>query len=231
MVALSGCGSAAPAALPAATGPPASPPLTTAPAGEVSDGRQVGKDTVVDGGRTYSIDRDGNRLELAAGAMTKTQRTCHDPVALAMVDHGAGVAVLCGRGRALELFDASTLERLGRSGAGLGPTDLATNGSHVLYVTDAVGDALLVFRLKPLRLVRRVHVAGGPYAIAYDREGAGLWIALAGANQLVNYAAGLRPVMRQTLPSIRDARAVSVDAGVVTVFGQDQRQVVHVRAK
>jgi hypothetical protein len=215
--------------MPQPAGAPASPPLKTAPAGEVTDGRQVVKDTVVDGGRTYSIDHDGSRLDLAAGALTKSQRTCREPVALAMVDRGDQVAVLCGRERTLDLYDASTLRRLGRVAAGLGPTDLTTNGGHVLYVTDAVGDALLVFR--SLRLVRRLHVPGGPYAIAYDREGHGLWIALAGANQVVNYSGGLRPAIRQTLPSIRNARAVSVESGVVTVFGQDQRQVLHVRAK
>ena len=229
-VALSGCGSAAPAQLPASAGPPPSPPLKTAPAGEVADGRQVIEDTVVDGARTYSVDRDADRLDLAAGATTKSQRTCREPVALAMVDHSAQVAVVCDRERALDLYDASTLQRLGRAGAGIGPTDVATDDGHLLYVTDAPGDALLVYRLKPLQLIRRVHVAGGPYAIAYDRERDGLWIALAGANELVEYAAGSRPVLRQTLPSIRNARAVSVDANEVTVFGQDQRQVLRLHA-
>ena len=231
MAALTGCGSTAPARLPAPARAPTSPPLTTAPAGDVEDGQQVVEDTLVDSGRTYTIDRESDRLELAAGALTQTARTCREPVALAMADRGARIAVLCGRERVLDVYDAATLKRLGRTGAGIGPTDLATDGSRLLYVTDALGESLLVYRLRPFQLVRRVHLGGGPYAIAYDRQGGGLWIALAATNQLVNYAAGSRPVIRQTLPSIQNARAVSVDAGVVTVFGSDQRQVLHVRAK
>jgi hypothetical protein len=230
-MALGGCGSVVPARAPAPSSPPSSPPLKTAPAGEIGEGRQVVRDTVIDGGRTYSIDRDNDRLELAAGAMTASQRTCREPVALAMADRGTRVAVLCGRARVLDLYDASTLRRLGRAAAGIGATDLATDGARALYVTDAAGNALLVFRLHPFALIRRVPVAGGPYAIAFDREGWGLWIALAGTNQLVNYTAGLRPVLRKTVPSIRDARAVSVESGVVTVFSQDQRQTLRVRAK
>ncbi len=231
VAALTGCGSVAPSKLPAPASAPTSPPLRAAPAGSVESGQQVQENTLIDQGRTYSIDPDTDHLELAAGAMTQSVKTCREPVALAMADRGARVAVLCGRERVLDVYDASTLQRVGRTGAGIGPTDLATDGSQLLYVTDALGEALLIYQLRPFQLVRRLHVAGGPYAIAYDRAGGGLWVALAGTNQLVNYAAGARPVVRETLPSIQNARAVSVDADVVTVFGQDQTQVLHVRRK
>ena len=148
-----------------------------------------------------------------------------------MLDRGKRVAVLCGRERVLDIYSASTLERLGRAGAGIGPTELTTDGVELLYVTDSLGDALLVYHLRPFELIRRVHLGGGPYAIAYDRERRGLWVALAGANRLVNYSAGNRPVIRETLPSIRDARAVSVDGDVVTVVGQGERQVLRLRKK
>ena len=78
--------------------------------------------------------------------------------------------------------------------------------------------------------VRRVSVRGGPYAIAYDHDRRGLWIALTGANELVYYAAGSRPVIRQTVPSIRNARAVMVDAQSVTVIGQNQQQTLSLPA-
>ena len=97
-----------------------------------------------------------------------------------MLDRGKRIAVLCGRERVLDIYDAKTLKRLGRAGAGIGPTGLATNGVELLYVMDALGKALLVYHLRPFELIRRVHLGGGPYAIAYDRERWGLWIALAG---------------------------------------------------
>ena len=95
-----------------------------------------------------------------------------------MLDRGKQIAVLCGRERVLEIYDTETLKRLGRVGAGIGPTGLATDGVELLYVTDALGEALLVFHLRPFELIRRVHLGGAPYAIAYDRERWGLWIAL-----------------------------------------------------
>ena len=149
-----------------------------------------------------------------------------------MLDRGKKIAVLTGRERTLEIYDAKTLERVGKTGAGIGPTGLATDGVEILYVTDVEGDALLVFHLRPrFELIRRVHQIGGPYAIAFDRERWGLWMTLARTNQLVNYAAGSRPVWRETFPSIRDAREVSVVDDVVIVSSERENQVLRVRSR
>ena len=91
---------------------------------------------------------------------------------------------------------------------------------------DSLGESLLVYHQKPFEPLRRVHLGGGPYAIAFDRGRWGLWITLNANNQLVNYAAGIRPVIRDTLPSIRDARSVLVDGDHVTVSSQDERQIL-----
>ena len=94
--------------------------------------------------------------------------------------------MLCGRERVLDVYDARTLKRLGRTGAGIGPVGLATDGVHLLYVTDVEGDALLVFHLRPrFELIRRVHVIGGPYAIAFDQDRWELTIRLSKAGQTV----------------------------------------------
>ena len=95
-----------------------------------------------------------------------------------------------------------------------------------------LGEALLVYHLRPFELIRRVHLGGGPYAIAYDRERWGLWIALAGANRLVNYAAGTRPVIRETLPSIRDARDDHPSPATPSRCVSDsERQVLRLRSR
>jgi hypothetical protein len=169
-----GCGS-----LPAAELP--------APAGAVGGAQQAG---------AFSVDRARDRLSGPSGST----RTCREPTAVATLDRGARVAVLCGRERVLDVHDARTLRRLGRTGAGIGPVGLATDGAQLLYVTDTEGDALLVFHLRPrFQLIRRVHVIGGPYAIAYDRARWELTIGLR-AGGSVQYAAGNRPVWRRTLP-------------------------------
>jgi hypothetical protein len=229
--ALAGCGSLAAAELPPPAGPPVSPPLSERPAGRVEPASGVPRDVVEDRGREFSLDRPRSRLRVVENGRTREAPTGREPVALALLDRGQRVAVLSGRERMLEIYDADTLERLGRTGAGIGPTDVASDGVELLYVTDVRGDALLVYHLRPFELIRRVHVGGGPYAIAYDRERWGTWIARAGANRLDNYAAGTRPVIRDSLPSIRDARAVRVNGDVVSVHSPSERQVLRARSR
>ncbi|HEY6889383.1 MAG TPA: hypothetical protein VI300_16425, partial [Solirubrobacter sp.] len=171
-VALAGCGSEAAAQLPA-------------PAGAVEGAQTAGQ---------FSVDPAHDRLVRADG---KTAGTGREPTAVALLDGGARVAVLCGRQRVLEVYDARTLKRLGRTGAGIGPVDLATDGAQLAYVTDVKGDALLVFHLRPrFELIRRVHVIGGPYAIRFKQ--ARLSITLAKTGRTVEYVAGSRPVLRAT---------------------------------
>jgi hypothetical protein len=170
---IAGCGSLAAAELPA-------------PAGVVAGAQRAG---------AFAVDPARDRLTGPSGAAT----TCREPTAVALLERGAKVAVLCGRERVLDVYDARTLKRLGRTGAGIGPVGLATDGVHLLYVTDVEGDALLVFHLRPrFELIRRVHVIGGPYDIAYDADRWELTIGLKRTGSVVRYAAGNRPVLRGT---------------------------------
>jgi hypothetical protein len=224
---LAGCGSAPAAELPAPAGAPVSPALAERPAGVVEP--QPGEFGVSEAEivTETSLDRAGDRL-LVNGRST---RTCREPIASAMVERGKQIAVLCGRERVLDLYDTTTLERLGRIGAGIGPTALATNGVELLYVTDVLGNALLVYHTRPFEFIRRVHLGGGPYAIAYDRGHWGLWIALVGSNRLVNYAAGARPVPREEFPSIRNAREIIPTGDTITVRSETETQVVRRRSR
>jgi hypothetical protein len=172
VVGLAGCGSEAAAGLPA-------------PAGAVEGAQEAGQ---------FSVDPAHDKLLRADG---KSARTGSEPTAVALLDGGERVAVLCGRERVLEIYDARTLKRLGRTGAGIGPVDLTTDGAQLAYVTDVKGDALLVFHLRPrFELIRRVHVIGGPYAIRYDKPHWQLSITLSKTGRTVHYAAGNRPVLR-----------------------------------
>jgi hypothetical protein len=167
---LAGCGSEAAAGLPA-------------PAGAVEGAQEAGQ---------FSVDPAHDRLLRADG---KSARTGSEPTAVALLDGGNRVAVLCGRERVLEIYDARTLKRLGRTGAGIGPVDVTTDGAQLAYVTDVKGDALLVFHLRPrFQLIRRVHVIGGPYAIRFDK--ARLSITLSKTGRTVEYVASSRPVLQ-----------------------------------
>jgi hypothetical protein len=224
VLAVAGCGSMSAAELPAPAARPASPPLTEPPAGTVSTHLLS-----TFGGDEVQLDRVRDRLIAGDGRSVRTGR---EPIASAYVDRGKKIAVLTGRERTLEIYDTNTLERLGKTGAGIGPTGLATDGVELLWVTDVKGDALLVFHLRPrFELIRRVHQIGGPYAIAFDRERRGLWMTLARTNQLVHYAAGSRPVLRETFPSIRDATDVVVIEDTVMVLSEDESQELRVRSR
>jgi hypothetical protein len=90
----------------------------------------------------------------------------------------------------VRLFDRS-LKPVGSAPAGTGPARIASDGRAVLYVTDAVGEALLVYHLHPrFELIRRVALPGAPSAIA--RAGDRLRITISGRAQ--DYASGSRPV-------------------------------------
>lgn len=117
------------------------------------------------------------------------------------VDHGRAVAVLSPGARTLSVYDAATRRRLGSVPAGIGPARLAADGANLLYVTDTVGQAVLVFHLRPrFELIRRVPLPGDPYAITFDRARGSLWITLAERHRVVEYAAGARPVPRRASP-------------------------------
>jgi DNA-binding beta-propeller fold protein YncE len=219
---LAGCGSTPAADLPAPAGPGVSPRLSAQPAGTVTAGRFAPPPGPL------TLDRSRDTLTVAG----RTTRTCREPVAASAVDDGRRIAVLCGRARVLDVYEGATLRRIGRTPAGIGPAGLATDTGSLLYVTDRVGQALLVFHLRPrFELIRRVSLAGGPYAIAYDPDGWALWITLTERNRVIEYAAGNRPVPRRSFPSVRAPRAVTVAPGRVSVYGPDARQVLRVRAR
>lgn len=123
--------------------------------------------------------------------------SCRDQLATQWLADKAQLVVLCGRERTVDVYDVASGKRVGSTGAGIGPTDLVSDGKDAMYVVDSEGDALLVYRRSPFQLIRRVHIIGGPYAIAFDRERWGLDITLSDKT-VVHYKAGWRPVLERT---------------------------------
>jgi hypothetical protein len=104
---------------------------------------------------------------------------------------------------------------------GVGPTGVACLDAGPCYVSDTRGAALLVVRIRPLRVVRRVHLPGEPYGLALDPVRRRLWVTVPARNVVAELPAHGRPHVLALHPAIRQADEVTVDAstGEVTVIG------------
>src|SRR5918992_816585 len=195
-VAAVGCGSAAPEELPPAAEPERSPPLRERPAGRVVPVGDAPEgpyphDAVRAGGLLFVADEHDDTLRaIRSGRAVSRVATALGPTSPAVAEEGERVAVVAARERVLELFDARTMRRIDSAPAGVGPTNVVSDGGSLLYVVDTEGDGLLLFRTRPrLELERRVALAGGPYAIAIDRVRRRLWVTVTGRNRLVELTA------------------------------------------
>jgi hypothetical protein len=110
---------------------------------------------------------------------------------------GGRTVTLLGRERVLELRDARG-RRLGRAPAGVGPTHVACvdrAGQRAwCYVTDARGNALLVFAVNDgIAPARRYYLAGGPDGVSVDHARRRLLVTLRASHAVVELAAHGRP--------------------------------------
>lgn len=115
-----------------------------------------------------------------------------------------------------------------RAAAGVGPTQAVSDGHRLVFVVDAQGEGLLLFRTRPkLELRRRVFLPGRPYAIAIDHRRHRLWVTLTASNRVAEVTANGRPRVLRTLPAVRQPDAVAVDprTGQVRVYGARPRTV------
>ncbi len=147
----------------------------------------------------------------------------------APLDGGRKVAVVAPRERVVELLDVASGERIARADAGVGPTQVVSDGGGYLWVTDTAGGALLVFHLRPrLELIRRYPLPGSPYGIAIDNRRHRIFVAQTARNQLTELIAGGRPSLVRRYATPRQPRAVDVDedTGRVTVSADGVRQVL-----
>jgi DNA-binding beta-propeller fold protein YncE/predicted small lipoprotein YifL len=175
---------------------------------------------VIAGGGVIVGDEEGNAIALVEhGTVVARRRVATQPGGIGAAGDGRAVAVVSVRERELELYsDDRRLRRLGRAPAGVGPTHAVAMGDLV-WVVDTQGDALLVFRLRPmLQLVRRVRLAGGPYGIALDPVRRRLWVTLTGTNELVELPAHGRPHILTSVPTVRQPNDVAVDSRTGRVF-------------
>ena len=144
------------------------------------------------------------------------------PAHVTTLGGGRIVVVLMPRERRLELRSAETRRRLGSTPVGVGPTHVACLDTGPCFVADTRGDALLIVKLQPLRVARRVYLPGGPYGLALDPVRRRLWVTLPGRNLVAELPAHGRPHVLAELPTVRQPDSIAVDprTGVVAITGR-----------
>jgi DNA-binding beta-propeller fold protein YncE len=169
---------------------------------------------------TASIVEDGREVE--------TVETDLKPGGVAVTEDGL-VGVIAVQGLTLEVFEADTLDSLGRVDAGEGPTHVRAGPGDRFYATDTRGDAVFVYGARPEpEQLDRVSLPGSPYGIAVDPERGHLWVTLTAKQQVVQFdleGDALREIARY--PTVRQANTVAVDpaSGRVFVTGKAEGQL------
>ncbi|QIN83571.1 YncE family protein [Rubrobacter tropicus] len=194
------------------------------PDGEISDETSVGDfphaAAAAPSGRIFVVNEMASTASIIEdGRELETIKTSFKPGGVAVTDDGL-VGIIGVRGLTLEVFEADTLESLGRIGAGEGPTHVRAGPGDRFYVTDTRGDAVLIYgaRPEPVRL-GRVPLPGSPYGIAIDPRRDQLWVTLTAEQSVVQFALegdSLREIARH--PTVRQPNTVAVDPASGRVF-------------
>jgi len=176
-------------------------------------------------GRVFVVNEFGNTASVIEGdRVIETLETPLQPGGVAVTDDGL-VGVVGVRGLALEVYDADTLDSLGRAGAGEGPTHIVAGSGNRFYVADTRGDAILVYETRPEpEQLARVPLSGSsPYGIAIDNRRDYLWVTLTAENRLIQLTLdGESPHEVASYPTVRQPNSVAVDpaSGRVYVAGR-----------
>lgn len=180
-------------------------------------------------GRIFVINEKASTASIIEdGRETETAETDLGPGGVAVTEEGL-IGVVAVQGLTLEVFEADTLDSLGRVGAGEGPTHVKAGPGNRFYVADTRGDAVYVYGVRPEpRRLDRVPLPGSPYGMAVDGRRGHLWVTLTARQQVVQFALEgdtLREISRY--PAVRQANTVAVDeaSGRVFVSGKADGQL------
>ncbi len=180
-------------------------------------------------GRIFVVNEKASTASIIEGGREVEKiESAFKPGGVAVTDDGQ-VGVVGVRGLTLEVFEAGTLESIGRVDAGEGPTHVKAGPKNRFYVTDTRGDAVLVYGARPNpKQLDRVSLPGSPYGIAIDPRRDQLWVTLTAEQRVVQFAlegSTLREISRY--PTVRQPNTVAVDpaSGRVFVTGKTDGQL------
>jgi DNA-binding beta-propeller fold protein YncE len=194
------------------------------PDGEITSETPVGDfphaAAAAPGGRIFVVNEKASTASIVEGGREVEKiETAFKPGGVAVTDDGQ-VGVVGVRALTLEVFEADTLESLGSTDAGEGPTHVKASSENRFYVTDTRGDAVLIYgaRSNPKQL-DRVSLPGSPYGIAIDPQRNQLWVTLTAKQSVVQFAlkgSTFREIARY--PTVRQPNTVAVDSASGRVF-------------
>jgi DNA-binding beta-propeller fold protein YncE len=171
-------------------------------------------------GRIFVVNEKASTASIIEGGREVEKiETAFKPGGVAVTDDGQ-VGVVGVRGLTLKVFEAKTLESLGRVDAGEGPTHVKAGPKNRFYVTDTRGDAVLIYSTRPQpERLDRVSLPGSPYGLAIDLRRNHLWVTLTAEQSVVQFTlkgGTLREISRY--PTVRQPNTVAVDAASGRVF-------------
>jgi DNA-binding beta-propeller fold protein YncE len=191
------------------------------PAGEVVERVSVGRqphDAVQADGLFFVTNEFSDTVSVVeAGRVIANLPGPAQPGGIAAVSNR--VCVVGVRSHLLDLFDASSLQRIAGALAGVGPTHAAAD-ANTCYIVDTAGNAILAFRTAPsLDLASSTALPGRPYGVALDPERNRLWVTETSNNTLAELLLGdSGPKLVAVFPSVREPNSVAVDAATGRVF-------------
>jgi DNA-binding beta-propeller fold protein YncE len=172
-------------------------------------------------GRVFVGNEMGDTISVLDG--DETVATLDAPVQPGGIVASAGVVgVIAVAERVLAVYGPRSLEELGSTDVGEGPTHIVAAGKRA-FVTDTQGDAILEFELDATpKLVSRTPLEGTPYGIAIDPERDRLWVTLTSRNEVAELTIGKGPLEEiARYPTVQQPNTVAVDpkTGAVLVAG------------
>jgi DNA-binding beta-propeller fold protein YncE len=170
-------------------------------------------------GAIFVANEHGGTVTVVRGAdIVKVFTDSVQPAGLAPV--GESMGLLDVRKNDLTVYDTESLNIVGSTPAGDGPTHLVADRHGRMIATDTRGDAVRVFTPRPEPAqVGFVAQPGGPYGIAYDAVRDRLWVASSGTNEVVGYdMADATPREVTRLPTVQNPYTLGVDATTGRLF-------------
>lgn len=183
--------------------------LRTTPVGEFPH------DAVRARGRLFVGDELGSSVSVVEnGRRVRVLDAPVQPGGVAATANRREVGVVGVRERALEVYDSTSLDSVGKVDVGIGPTHIVGGGGR-FFVVDTRGNSLIEVRLDPLRVHRHTHLEGKPYGIALDRERRRHWVTLTAKNRVAELTDHRE---LRSFPTVRQPNSVAVDPDSGRVF-------------